>query len=59
MIEDISLLSHQDEGIKKTTILVFLVEIEWGEKRSAYCLSFFNLFLIKQNTLLRDSKLVE
>lgn len=58
MVEDISLLSH----LKKKKILSFLVEIEWGAERSAYCLiEFFHLFffLIKQNTLLRESKLVE
>lgn len=41
MVEDISLLSH----LKKKKILSFLVEIEWGAERSAYCLiEFFHLF---------------
>lgn len=57
MVEDISLYP-----ILKKEDSLFLVEIEWGEERSAYCLiEFFHLFffLIKQNTLLRESKLVE
>ena len=54
------------KDLKKKKILSFLVEIEWGGGGGwgevfIVWLSFFIFFFfsIKQNTLLRDSKLVE